>query len=69
MTLVQGPSLKCTYTRSQEFRSNNIHYAFISAVMILVNFKRKIITFLKAQGVYFKHETNRKPSDFPLLEL
>lgn len=41
MTLVQGPSLKCTYTRSQEFRPNNIHYAFISAVMILVSFKRK----------------------------
>lgn len=41
MTLEQGPSLKCTYTRSQEFRPNNIHYAFISAVMILVSFKRK----------------------------
>lgn len=41
MTLVHRPSLKCTDNHGQEFRPNNIHYAFISIVMILVSFKRK----------------------------
>lgn len=34
-------SLKCTDTRGQKFRPNNIHYAFISIVMILVTFLRE----------------------------
>ena len=41
MTLKQGPSLRLTDNHGQEFRPNNLHYAFISIVIILVSFKRK----------------------------
>lgn len=51
---------KCTDTHGQEFRPNNIHYAFISIVRILVSFKRKSLHLQKVQGVYFKHETNKE---------
>lgn len=59
MTLVHRPSLKCTDPHDQEFRPNNIHYAFISIVMILVSFKRKSLHLSKVQGVYFKCETEK----------
>lgn len=60
MTLVRRPSLKCTDIHGQKFRPNNIHYAFISIVMILVNFQRKSSHLQKVQVVYFKHEANKE---------
>lgn len=50
MTQLHRPSLRRTDAHGQEFRVNNIHYAFISIVIILVSFKRKIITFIKGSG-------------------
>lgn len=52
MTLVQRPSLKCTDTHGQEFRPNNIHYAFISCSYDISEFLRENHNIFKRFRVF-----------------